>query len=128
MATARLASGTANSSTYLRGDQTWATVSTAVTITNDTSTNSTFYPIFTTATSGTISAANVSSTELTFNPGTNVLSAPNMQASNGLFVNNMTVGLSYTIPSGYSAVSVGPTTLSNGVSVTVPSGSKWVVL
>jgi trimeric autotransporter adhesin len=128
VATARLASGTANSSTYLRGDQTWATVSTAVTITNDTSTNSTFYPIFTTATSGTISAANVSSTELTFNPGTNVLSAPNMQASNGLFVNNMTVGLSYTIPSGYSAVSVGPTTLSNGVSVTVPSGSKWVVL
>ena len=29
IATARLASGTANSSTYLRGDQTWATVSSA---------------------------------------------------------------------------------------------------
>ena len=126
VATARLASGTANASTFLRGDQTWSTV--GVTITNDTSTNATYYPVFTTATSGTISAANVSSTELTFNPGTNVLSAPNMQATNGIFANNRTVGLSYSIPSGYSAVSTGPVTLSNGVSVTVPSGGKWVVL
>jgi hypothetical protein len=128
VATARLASGTANSSTYLRGDQTWSTISSGVTITNDTSTNATYYPIFTTATSGTISTANVSSTELTFNPGTNVLSAPNMQATNGIFANNRTVGSSYSIPSGYSAVSTGPVTLSNGVSVTVPSGGKWVVL
>jgi hypothetical protein len=126
VATARLASGTANASTFLRGDQTWSTV--GVTITNDTSTNATYYPIFTTATSGTISTANVSSTELTFNPGTNVLTAPNMQASNGIFANNRTVGLSYVIPSGYSAVSTGPVTLANGVSVTVPSGGKWVVL
>jgi hypothetical protein len=49
-------------------------------------------------------------------------------ASNGLFVNNMTVGASYSIPSGYSASSVGPVTVSSGVSVTVPSGSRWVVL
>ena len=128
VATARLASGTANSSTYLRGDQTWSTISTGVTITNDTSTNATYYPIFTTATSGSISTANVANTELTFNPGLNQLSAPQVLASNGLFVNNMTVASSYSIPSGYSAVSVGPTTLSNGVSVTVPSGSRWVVL
>jgi hypothetical protein len=99
-----------------------------VTITDDTSTNATYYPVFTTATSGTISTANVSSTELTFNPGTNVLAAPNMEASNGIFANNRTVGTSYSIPSGYSAVSTGPVTLANGVSVTVPSGGKWVVL
>jgi uncharacterized protein (DUF779 family) len=128
VATARLASGTANASTYLRGDSTWSTISTGVTITNDTSTNATYYPVFTTATSGLINTANVSSTELTFNPGTNVLTAPNMQASNGIFANNRTVGLSYVIPSGYSAVSTGPVTLANGVSVTVPSGGKWVVL
>lgn len=126
VATARLASGTANASTFLRGDQTWSTV--GITVTNDTSTNATYYPVFTTATSGSISAANVSSTELTFNPGTNVLTAPNMQASNGIFANNRTVGLSYVIPSGYSAMSTGPVTLANGVSVTVPSGGKWVVL
>jgi hypothetical protein len=128
VATARLASGTANASTYLRGDQTWSTISAGVTITDDTSTNATYYPVFTSATSGTISTANVSSTELTFNPGTNVLAAPNMEASNGIFANNRTVGTSYSIPSGYSAVSTGPVTLANGVSVTVPSGGKWVVL
>jgi hypothetical protein len=51
-----------------------------------------------------------------------------MEASNGIFANNRTVGTSYSIPSGYSAVSTGPVTLANGVSVTVPSGGKWVVL
>jgi len=51
-----------------------------------------------------------------------------MVAMNGLFVNNMTVATSYSIPSGYSASSVGPVTVSGGVSVTVPSGSRWVVL
>jgi hypothetical protein len=57
-----------------------------------------------------------------------VLAAPNIQASNGLFVNNMTIGLSYSIPSGYSASSVGPVSISSGVVITVPSGSRWVVL
>ena len=124
-------SQTGNNGKYLTTDgsnTSWGTVTAGITITNDTSTNATYYPVFTTATSGSISTANVSSTELTFNPGTNVLSAPNMQATNGIFANNRTVGLSYSIPSGYSAVSTGPVTLSNGVSVTVPSGGKWVVL
>jgi len=75
VATARLASGTANASTYLRGDQTWATVTSGTTITNDTSTNASYYPLLTTATSGSISAANVSSTKLIYNPSTGNLSA-----------------------------------------------------
>jgi hypothetical protein len=50
------------------------------------------------------------------------------EATNGLFVNNMTVGANYSIPSGYSASSVGAVTISSGVTVTVPSGSRWVVL
>jgi hypothetical protein len=49
-------------------------------------------------------------------------------ASNGLIMNNMTVGTSFTIPSGYSASSVGPVSVSSGVTITVPSGSRWVVL
>lgn len=49
-------------------------------------------------------------------------------AGNGLHVNNQTIATSYSIPSGYSASSAGPITLSSGVSVTVPSGSRWVVL
>jgi hypothetical protein len=49
-------------------------------------------------------------------------------ATNGLIMNNMTVGTSFTVPSGYSASSVGPVVVSGGVSVTIPSGSRWVVL
>lgn len=49
-------------------------------------------------------------------------------ASNGLMMNNMTIGTSFTIPSGYSASSVGPVSVSSGVTITVPSGSRWVVL
>jgi hypothetical protein len=49
-------------------------------------------------------------------------------ASNGLLMNNMTVGTTFSIPSGYSASSVGPVVVSSGVTITVPSGSRWVVL
>jgi len=126
--TARLASGTANSSTYLRGDQTWSTISAGVTITNDTTTDASYFPIFTSVNTGTISAANVSSSELIFNPGTNALTAPNILASNGLFVNNMTVAGSFSVPAGYSASSVGPVTVGSGATITLPSGSRWVVL
>jgi hypothetical protein len=56
------------------------------------------------------------------------VTAPELIASNGIVVNNRTISTSYTIPSGYSATSAGPVTISSGVTVTVPSGSKWVVL
>ena len=75
VATARLGSGTADSSTFLRGDQTYAVPASGTTITDDTSTNATYYPVLTTATSGSISAANVSSTKLTYNPSTGNLAA-----------------------------------------------------
>lgn len=42
--------------------------------------------------------------------------------------NNQTIAISYTIPTGRSAMSVGPITLNSGVAVTIPSGSKWVIL
>jgi len=54
--------------------------------------------------------------------------APQISATNGLFVNNATVGSNYTIPTGYNALSAGPVTISSGVSVTIPSTSKWVVV
>ena len=54
--------------------------------------------------------------------------APQFVASNGLLVNNKTVGTTYTIPTGYNATSAGPITVNSGVTVTVPSGSRWVVL
>ena len=51
-----------------------------------------------------------------------------LNAGNGLVVNSNTVSASYSIPSGSSAMSTGPITVASGQSVTVPSGSKWVVL
>jgi hypothetical protein len=75
VATARLGTGTANASTFLRGDQTYAVPASGTTITDDTSTNASYYPLLTTATSGSISAANVSSSKLIYNPSTGNLSA-----------------------------------------------------
>jgi hypothetical protein len=59
---------------------------------------------------------------------TNTGVAPQMGATNGIFVNNGTVGVSYSVPTGYNAISAGPVTISGGVSVTVPASSKWVVV
>lgn len=44
------------------------------------------------------------------------------------FENGQTVTTSYSIPSGSNAMSTGPITINSGVTVTVPSGSRWVVL
>jgi len=43
-------------------------------------------------------------------------------------LNGKTVTTSYSIPAGKNAMSVGPITVSSGQTVTVPSGSRWVVL
>ena len=45
-----------------------------------------------------------------------------------IYENTQTVSATYTITSGSSAVSAGPISISSGVTVTIPSGSKWVVL
>jgi len=42
--------------------------------------------------------------------------------------NSQTVTSSYSIPSGKNASTVSPITINGGVTVTVPSGSRWVVL
>ena len=54
--------------------------------------------------------------------------APQLGATNGIFINNSIIGTNYTVPTGYNAMSVSPVTLSSGVSVTVPASSKWVVI
>jgi hypothetical protein len=68
------------------------------------------------------------SANLTYTTGTGALRSPAIEASNGLVVNNLTIATSYSIPSGYGASSVGPVTVNSGVTITVPSGSRWVVL
>jgi hypothetical protein len=45
-----------------------------------------------------------------------------------IYENTKTVTASYTITAGACAMSVGPITLNAGVTVTIPSGARWVVL
>jgi hypothetical protein len=44
------------------------------------------------------------------------------------YENSTTVSADYTITSGKNAVSAGPITIASGVTVTVPSGSRWAVV
>jgi hypothetical protein len=66
--------------------------------------------------------------EFTYDPSLNTLTAPQVNASNGIVVNSNTVSASYSIPSGSSGMSAGPITVASGQTVTVPSGSRWVIL
>ena len=50
-------------------------------------------------------------------------------ASAGMFwENDQTLSTSYSITSGKNAMTAGPVTLATGVSVTIPSGSTWVIV
>ena len=44
------------------------------------------------------------------------------------YENGKTVTADYTLTSNKNAISAGPITINTGVSVTVPSGSRWVVV
>lgn len=42
--------------------------------------------------------------------------------------NTTTVTTNITVPAGQNAVSVGPITVNSGITVTIPSGQRWVIL
>ena len=126
-----LPSQTGNNGKYLTTDgstASWATVAAGASLSNDTSTASNLYPIFAAATSGVPTTVYTSNAKYLYKPSTGELQASVLNATNGLIVNNSTISVSYTIPTGSSAMSVGPVTVASGQSVTVPSGSRWVVL
>jgi hypothetical protein len=60
--------------------------------------------------------------------GTGSTYSPTFAASNGMVLNNATINTSYTLPTGYNALSAGPVTIAAGVVVTVPSGSVWAIV
>ena len=153
---------------------TWSTFTSGITITDDTTTNATRYLTFTSATTGSISGANVSSTKLQFNPSNGLFSLGGNSAiklpvgtvaerptpaagmlrfnddtdvfegyngtawgsigggSNitayGLWENASVISANYTIGTSNNATSSGPITINSGITVTVPSGSRWVVV
>lgn len=61
--------------------------------------------------------------------GAGVYWGPSGASGNGaIWENNSNVVVTYTISTGKNGFSVGPLSVANGSSVTVPSGSRWVVL
>ncbi len=105
----------------------WASVGGAALV-NDTSTTSNLFPLFATATSGTAATLNTSNAKLLYKPSTGEFQSSELVASNGIIVNSQTISASYTIAAGTNAMSTGPVTVASGQSVTVASGSRWVVL
>jgi len=105
---------------------TWSSVGGAA-ISNDTTTSTNIYPLSAAATSGTALTVYTSDAKFLYKPSTGELQASEVTASNGLLLNATTVAASYTIGTGYNAMSVGPVTVASGQSVTVSSGQRWLV-
>jgi hypothetical protein len=105
----------------------WASVGGAA-LSNDTSTATNVFPLFANATSGTASTLFTSNAKLLYKPSTGEFQSSALVASNGIVVNSLTVATNYTIAAGFSGTSAGPVTVASGITVTVSSGSRWVVL
>lgn len=105
----------------------WASVGGAA-ISNDTATSSNLYPVFAGATSGTALTIYTSNAKLLYKPSTGEFQSSELVAGNGIFVNSKTVSANYTVPSGSNALSAGPVTVADGITVTVSDGSVWTVI
>jgi hypothetical protein len=105
----------------------WSSVGGAA-ISNDTTTATNVYPLFAAATSGSATTVYTGNAKLLYKPSTGEFTSSVLTASNGIVVNSQSVATSYTIATGYSGTSAGPITIASGQSVTVSSGSRWVVL
>tara|TARA_R110000772_G_scaffold1566_9_gene5375 strand:- start:18583 stop:19551 length:969 start_codon:yes stop_codon:yes gene_type:complete len=80
-------------------------------------------------TSAYIAAPTIANTSLTWSGSAFTWGgAGGLVGSGSMFENSQTVTSSYTITSGKSAMSTGPITVSSGVTVTIPSGSRWVII
>jgi hypothetical protein len=106
----------------------WATGGASINISNDTTTSTNLYPTFAAATTGTMSTIYTGNAKLLYKPSTGELTSSHVVASNGIFVNSLTIATSYTIPAGSSGMSAGVISVSNGITVTVSNGSRWVVV
>jgi len=98
------------------GLPTWSTPTSYATVTDDTTTNATRYPLFASATSGNLTTEYTSSTKLQFNPSTGVFTATQFSGSGA--------GLT-SIPNSAltnSSVTVGSTAISLGGTATTIAG------
>jgi hypothetical protein len=105
----------------------WASVGGSA-ISNDTSTASDLFPIYVDATTGTAANVYTSNAQYLFKPSTGELKVKAPVASNGIVVNADTMTSNYTIDSGTNGLSVGPFTIDSGVTLTIASGQRHLIL
>jgi hypothetical protein len=105
----------------------WASVGGSA-ISNDTTTATDLFPSFLSATTGTAASIFTSNAKLLYKPSTGEFKAQELVATNGIVVNSATISANYTIPTGSNALSAGPVTVADGITVTVSDGSFWVVV
>ena len=105
----------------------WASVGGSA-ISNDTSTASDLYPIYVDATTGTAANVYTSDPQYLFKPSTGELKVKAPVASNGILVNADEMTSNYTIDSGTNGLSVGPFTISGGVTLTIAAGQRHLIL
>jgi hypothetical protein len=98
------------------GVPTWGTSSGGIAITDDTTTNATRYPLFSDATSGTITTEFTSSTKYQFNPSTGVLTATGFSGSGASLTSIPNAALVN------SSVTIGSTSVALGATVTTFAG------
>ncbi len=101
------ATGTASSSTYLRGDNAWSTVDALPSQSGH---------------AGKYLTTDASSASWA------TLDTDANTTTKGLYEHEHTIDADYSITSGNNAMSAGPITISSGYSVTVPTGSTWVIV
>ena len=98
------------------------------TISNDTTTATNLYPLFSTATSGALVNIYTGNANLLYKPSTGELTATAHVSSNGIQINANTVATSYTIATGNNGLSAGPVSVNTGITVTISTGSTWTVV
>ena len=116
--TAFLASAAGDSGKVLTSQGTgapiWTTPTAYATVTDDTTSGTTFYPLIANATTGTLTTEYVSSTKLQFVPSTGILTATGFSGSGAALTSLPAGNLSGTIPSGVlgnSTVYIGTTAI-----------------
>ena len=105
----------------------------------DESTDTTCFPVFVTAATG--DQAPKTGSNLTFNSATGALGATSYTgdgsnltgvasavADGCIYENSQTISNNYTISTNKNALSAGPITIANGVTLTIPSGSTYVIV
>jgi hypothetical protein len=97
-------------------------------LSSDTATASALYPVFANATTGAAQILYTSNPKYLYKPSTGELSASAHVSTNGITVNSTTVTSNYTIATGNNGFSVGPISLNSGISVTVTSGQRWLIV